>query len=160
MEYHTFHQNSSFSLPIIVTSTGIAPKPPPAFSQGASSCTSHLFLGLFLSVIVMSEEHYQEYSSRDNNHNGSCEGKERQISSPTQLPGVSIDADAGYDTISTLNSVPKILIEAPPPPPPCIPTRETTLDESNLTKKYAPPRKVTRSANRHLIVRKRGEIIR
>jgi hypothetical protein len=40
----------------------------------------------------MSEGHDQEYSSGDDSDDASCEGEGRQISSPKQLPGVSIDA--------------------------------------------------------------------
>ena len=77
------------------------------------------------------------YNSGDNSDDSPSEGEGRQISSPSQFPGISIDPETGYDTISTLNSVTEIVPEAPPTPP-CISAREITLDRNNITKKLAP----------------------
>ena len=63
----------------------------------------------------MSEGRDLAYNSGNNSDDSLCESEGRQIPSPTQLPGVSIDHETGCDTVSTLNSIPEIVLEAPPP---------------------------------------------
>ena len=79
------------------------------------------------------------YNCDNNSNNSPSESNGREISSSSQRPSVYIDVETGYDTISTLNSVPKIFLEAPPVPPRTS-TQDIMLDKSNITMKLAPPR--------------------
>ena len=78
-----------------------------------------------------------QHSRVDDSDNMSRKGRGRQTSPPTQLHGVSIDAEADTNMIYTLNSLPEMLIKALPEPP-RIPTHEIMLDKSNSTKKHVP----------------------
>ena len=64
-----------------------------------------------------SHEEFRGVSIERSGHGSDNSSREGRSPPPAELRGVSINHEASNETISTLNSVAEIVIEAPPAPP-------------------------------------------